>query len=79
MQVISVERWTFWTAVVTAVVAPILTNGFGVWAVTSDGGVTSTALAVPIESLAFVLLLVSVALGTSREPSVRRVKRAVES
>lgn len=72
MQVISVERWTFWSALVLAAVGTPLVTGFGTWVTSSSaGGSTSVAFGVATALLVFVLLLVSVALGGSRDPSVR--------
>jgi len=68
MQVISVERWTFWAALATAFAGPILT-AWGVSSYTNGG----TTWAISWISLVFLLLLVSVALGGSRDPSVRRI------
>ena len=68
MQLISVERWTFWTGLATAFFGPIVSAVF--LPGTPSNGVSYSAdwLAV-----VFALFLVSVALGGSRDPSVRRV------
>ena len=72
MQVISVERWTFWAAIVLAVAGPVLSTGFGVWYTpTNSFGGTSWDIGAWVAALVFVLLLVSIALGGSRDPSVR--------
>ncbi|HTT46091.1 MAG TPA: hypothetical protein VMH38_08810 [Thermoplasmata archaeon] len=68
MQVISVERWTFWAALVTTVAGPIITS-----IETSSYTNGSTTWSISWISVVFVLLLVSVALGGSRDPSVRRI------
>ena len=68
MQLISVERWTFWAALATAFFGPIL-SAVLVPGAASDG----TTFALPWVSVVLVLLLASVALGGSRDPSVRRV------
>ncbi len=74
MQVIAVERWTFWTAVLLAVAGPIAATGFGVWSTTSNGETTSMSVAGVVATASFVLLLISVAMGGSRDPSVRTLK-----
>jgi len=72
MQVICVERWTFWAAIVAAVAGPVLSTGFGVW-YSASGANSGTIWDVGgiVAALVLVLLLVSVALGGSRDPSVR--------
>ncbi|HYB78561.1 MAG TPA: hypothetical protein VEG66_02220 [Thermoplasmata archaeon] len=67
MQLISVERWTFWAGLATAFLAPILTALLPSYV--SNG----TTVTISWVSLVFILLLVSVALGGSRDPSVRQV------
>jgi hypothetical protein len=72
MQVISVERWTFWAAVVVAVAGVPLATGFGVLSQSCGlGCASSTDLGVSLAFVVFLLLLVSVALGGSRDASVR--------
>jgi len=71
MQLISVERWTFWGGVAAAFFGPLITalaQGLG-WLSTA----TPTYPEAGWLSIVFVLLLVSVALGGSRDPAVRRV------
>lgn len=71
MQLISVERWTFWTAVVLAVLGPVLNSVVGPMFSLGQGTyvVTEGLFSGPL----LVLLLVSVVLDGSRDPSVRRV------
>ena len=70
MQLISVERWTFWAAVVLALVGPIAHGWIGsTYTSGSTTIVTDGLFATPL----FIVLLVSVALGGSRDPAVRRV------
>jgi hypothetical protein len=72
MQVISVERWTFWAAVVVAVLAGPLSTGFGgVWNSCGSGCVSGIDLGVSLTFVVFILLLFSVVMGGSRDPSVR--------
>jgi hypothetical protein len=71
MQVISVERWTFWSAVVVAVAGPALSTGFGIWTSSGPNGTTTFAWGGLVAGLVFVLLLVSVIAGGSRDSSVR--------
>ena len=68
MQLISVERWTFWAAMATAFFGPIL-SALLFPGTASNGTVTT----LPWVSVVLILLLVSVALGGSRDPTVRRV------
>jgi len=76
MQVIAVERWTFWTAVL------ILVAGFVVQTVVGpvyDFTTGTTYDFVPgLFSGGLILFLVSVALGGSRDPSVRSLPPTVE-
>ena len=74
MQVIAVERWTFWSAVVLAATGPALSSGIGDWVYT-QGPSTAISLQVGgvIAGLVFVLLLVSVLAGGTRDPSVRSI------
>ena len=69
MQVISVERWTFRSAV--AVFGPVPATGFGNFTRGSNGTATTVAFASVVALVVFVWLLASVAMGGSREPSVR--------
>ncbi len=72
MQVISVERWTFWTAVVIAALGIPLSSNFGLFVSSCGFGcVTSVSLGIALSFVVFLLLLVSVAIGGSRDPSVR--------
>jgi hypothetical protein len=74
MQVISVERWTFWSAVIVAVVGAPLTTAFGTLSYASGGGgIWSLDVGLLLALVVWVLLLVSVAMGGSRDPSVRRI------
>jgi hypothetical protein len=74
MQLISVERWTFWTAVVLAVATPVLSTGIGViYSSTGANSGTSWDVGAFVGALVWVVLLVSVASGGSRDPSVRSV------
>ena len=77
MQLISVERWTFWSAVVLAVAGAPLSTGLGVWYNPNTG--VSEGIGASLATLVFVLLLVSVVLGGSRDPSVRSVPASPES
>jgi hypothetical protein len=70
MQLISVERWTFWSALVVAGVGPILETLVG--PTITSGGTSETTLGFTAGPV-FILILVSVALGGSRDPSVRSV------
>ena len=70
MQVISVERWTFWTAVLVSVVGMVaqwligtIQLGGGFFIDPAEAGL----------GLGFVLFVVSAALGGSRDPTVRRI------
>jgi hypothetical protein len=71
MQVIAVERWTFWAAMLA------LIGGFGVSAISEPNlsafSGTSYDIGPAVFSLALVLFLVSVAVGGSADPSVRRI------
>jgi hypothetical protein len=70
MQIISVERWTFWAAVVLAGVGPIASPIIGSMIGAQNGNLYPGGLfAGPL----FVLLLVTVAFGGSRDPSVRSI------
>jgi hypothetical protein len=72
MQVITVERWTFWAAVVVAVAGMPLSTGFGILSKSCGFGcASSTDLGVSLALVVFLLLLASVGLGGSRDPSVR--------
>jgi len=71
MQIIAVERWTFWAAVLTLVVGFVVDSTVGTYVSPNSG--MSWDLAPGIFVLAFVLFLVSLALGGSRDPSVRRL------
>lgn len=74
MQVISVERWTFWTAVLIAAVGIPLSSNFGFFVQSCGFGcATSVNLGIGLSFVVFILLLVSVAIGGSRDPSVRRL------
>lgn len=73
MQVIAVERWTFWSAVVAAVFGPVLATGFGAVTIASPGGTTTSMFAPALAGVVFVLLIVSVYLGGTRDPTVRRI------
>ncbi len=77
MQLISVERWTFWSAVVLAVAVAPLSSGVGVWYNPSTG--VSEGIGASLAVLVVVLLLVSVVLGGSRDPSVRSLPASPES
>ncbi len=77
MQLISVERWTFWGAVVLAVAGAPLSTGVGVWYNPNTG--VSEGIGASIAALVFVLLLVSEVLGGSRDPSVRSIPASPES
>jgi len=77
MQLISVERWTFWSAVVLAVTGAPLSTGVGVWYNPNTG--VSEGIGASLAALVFVLLLVSVVLGGSRDPSVRSLPASPES
>ena len=77
MQLISVERWTFWTGLGAAFFGPLLTavlTGIG-WLTTANLGDTEGGWLVVV----LVLMLASVALGGSRDPSVRSVPAPHES
>jgi hypothetical protein len=71
MQVIVVERWTFWAAVLVMVAGFALsaTVGSNINPVTG----TSYDLTPGIFALGLVLFLVSLAFGGSRDPSVRKI------
>jgi hypothetical protein len=74
MQVISVERWTFYAAVVVAVAAIPLSTGFGMLTQSCGFGcATNVDLGTALSGLAFILLLVSLAVGGSRDPAVRQL------
>jgi len=68
MQLISVERWTFWSGLAVAFFGPLVTvvilPMFGI-----DAG-TFTTDWLPV---VLILMIVSVAIGGSRDPSIRRV------
>jgi len=70
MQLISVERWTFWTAVVLAGVSPILNT---IYEATYGSGGTGEGILGLTGGAVLLLLLVSVGFGGSRDPSVRSV------
>ncbi|HYA54945.1 MAG TPA: hypothetical protein VEG42_05015 [Thermoplasmata archaeon] len=77
MQLISVERWTFWGGVAAAFFGPLITavlEGLGWLSYTTPTDAEAGWL-----PIVFVLLLVSVALGGSRDPSVRRVPAQPEA
>jgi hypothetical protein len=71
MQVISVERWTFWSAVAACWVG-LLSPTAAPNGVLVAGGTTWNLFATFL-TLALILTLVSVALGGTRDPSVRRL------
>jgi hypothetical protein len=76
MQVISVERWTFWTGIAAAFLGPLIAmvlTAVGWTSVTPSDAVAGWFPVV------FVLFLVSVALGGSRDPSVRRIPAQPQS
>jgi hypothetical protein len=73
MQVIAVERWTFWSAVVVAVLGPVLAAGFGMLSISSGNSTVTTGFGGTVTVLVFALLVVSVYLGGTRDPSVRRL------
>jgi len=68
-----VERWTFWWGVLAAAGGVILLGPIGQLDNSSSGSSVDVAYAWFIGVL--VLFLVSVALGWTRDPSVRRVRR----
>jgi len=68
MQLISVERFTFWAAMATAFFGPILSA-----VLLPNAAANETTATLPWVSVVLVLLLISVALGGSRDPSVRQV------
>jgi len=70
MQLISVERWTFWAAL-AALVAGFVVEVAGGGTYTANG--VTWNLSGIVVSVAFFLLLATVALGGSRDPSVRRI------
>jgi len=74
MQLISVERWTFWTGLATAFFGPIISAVLFPSTLSNGASVSIDWLAVVL-----ILFLVSVALGGSRDPSVRRVPAQLES
>jgi hypothetical protein len=76
MQLISVERWTFWSAVVLAVAGAPLSTGLGVWYNPNTG--TSEGIGASIATAVFVLLVVSLVLGGSRDPAIRTVPPSPE-
>jgi len=73
MQVIAVERWTFWGAVLLMVV------GFAVESVVGPiynfSGGTEYDPAYAIFVAALIVFLASVILGISRDPTVRNLPR----
>jgi hypothetical protein len=77
LQLISVERWIFWSAVVLAATEPWLSTNFGTLVIASTGD--SIFLGSLVGGLVFILLLVSVGLGGSRDPSVRKAPTAPPS
>jgi hypothetical protein len=77
LQLISVERWIFWSAVVLAAAGPWLSTNFGTLVNASPG--ESIFLGSSVGGLVFILLLVSVALGGSRDPFVRKAPAAPRS
>jgi len=74
MQLISVERWTFWAGMATAFFGPILTAVLLPSAASNEATTT-----IPWVSVVLIVFLVSVALGGSRDPSVRRVPAQPDS
>jgi len=72
-QLISVERWTFWWGILSVVAGVILLGPLGQVNDFSSG--FSVDLGYAWFILALAILLVSVALGWSRDPSVRQVAR----
>jgi uncharacterized membrane protein YhaH (DUF805 family) len=71
MQVIAVERWTFWAAVLTMVIGFVVGSTVGTYVDPTSG--TSWDLTPGVFTLALALFLVSLAVGGSRDPSVRRI------
>ena len=76
MQIISVERWTFWTGFA------IVFLGFafdGVTYTTYASGTTTWNVGPWVILLGFALLAISVGLGNSCDPSVRRLASQSDS
>jgi uncharacterized membrane protein YhaH (DUF805 family) len=73
-QLISVERWTFWWGVLSIAAGVVLLGPLGQVDNFSSG--FSVDLGYGWFILVLVIFLASVALGWSRDPSVRRVRSA---
>jgi len=71
MQLISVERYTFWAAVVLAVFGPVMATGFSTYCQPGTGGCVGfgSGLAVVV----VILLILSWAMGGTHDPAVRQV------
>jgi hypothetical protein len=68
MQLISVERWTFWAGIATAFFGPMVST-----VLLPSAASNATTVTVSWLPAVLILFLVSVSLGGSRDPSVRRV------